>query len=42
MYIFSVIGSGGVTRRVFRVLRRAPHFSPVSGRAVSMRRFELY
>ena len=29
-------------RRVFRVLRRGFHFSPVGGKAESMRRSELY
>ena len=38
----SGLDQGGVTRRVFRVLRRGFHFSPVAGRFLSMRRFELY
>ena len=38
----SGLDQGGVTRRVFRVLRRGFHFSPVAGKAVAIRRSELY
>ena len=37
-----MLESGGTSRRVFRVLRRGFHFSPVRGKDMSMHRSELY